>query len=371
LGLGTAMVTFVSNSLAKKQLKKAAAYFEELLKYKVILIWATSGLLILSSYFIANFYYNKPIFYTLLAGGLYIPVVGITNYMNSVFQASNKFKYSFFREIIFQLVRLTLIPIGILLFLKMNLGNDILIAIVFLLLVLCYFLIFLFLKLIIKKKAKFLKKQGGRLTINEKKRLKKFILPLSLTALSGMFFGYIDILMLGHFVGSYFIGLYSAIVGLISAASAILGFLPGAILPVLTGLKSGPFKKIFGKSKKFMILITCAGAIFTFFTARYILMIYGNDYLPAELLLKLFSILLILLPLSNLYEIYFISIKQTKVIARMLIISTIMNILLNWVFIVWGMQFGMFEAVLGACVATIISRAFYLAGLFFIKRRLN
>src|SRR3972149_3020924 len=114
LGLGTAMIAFVSKSLAKKKPNKAKAYFEELLKYKIFFVWITSGLLILSSYFIANFYYSKPIFYALLVGGLYIPVVALVGYLNSVFQAVNSFRHPLFREIFFQLLRLTLVPIGIL-----------------------------------------------------------------------------------------------------------------------------------------------------------------------------------------------------------------------------------------------------------------
>jgi len=85
--------------------------------------------------------------------------------------------------------------------------------------------------------------------------------------------------------------------------------------------------------------------------------------------LKYFSILLIVLPLSAIYDSYLVSQKRTKVIAWLLVGTTIINIVLNYVGISYGLRFGMFEAVLGACFATIVSRMIYLLGVITFKKR--
>ena len=108
--------------------------------------------LLISAYFIANFYYNKPIFLALLAGGIYIPVLGFMGYFGGVFMAKNIFKYSLIKEIIFQVSRIILVPIGILYLLKINLNSSSIIAIIILILTFCYFIALIFLKINLVKK---------------------------------------------------------------------------------------------------------------------------------------------------------------------------------------------------------------------------
>jgi Na+-driven multidrug efflux pump len=75
------------------------------------------------------------------------------------------------------------------------------------------------------------------------------------------------------------------------------------------------------------------------------------------------------MPIISLYLNYYVSQKKTKLVAWLLIGSTLINIILNYVGINYGLRFGEFEAVLGACFATIISRIFYLVGLGVFRRR--
>ena len=66
--------------------------------------------------------------------------------------------------------------------------------------------------------------KAGTLTQLEKKELLYFVLPLAFTSLSGVFFGYIDTIMLGHYVQSEFIGFYQAAFQLAASASIIISF---------------------------------------------------------------------------------------------------------------------------------------------------
>jgi len=367
LGFGSAMIIFVSKSLKKGDPGKAKAYFEGLLKYRIYLILFTSFLLLALANFIAKIYYNKPIFFALLAGAIYLPIMSLQGYLGAVFQAENKFKYPMIQEIIFQLLRLTIIPLTILFLL--NLPKSIIILVLILLTALCHLAGLLYLRITSSKKITFLKSSKKILTSDEKKRVKKFIIPVSLTVLSGMFFGYIDTLMLGHYVESAFIGYYGVALGLVGSIAALIGFIPGSLLPIFSRLRGESLERAFKKTRTLIILISIPTIILTVFIAKYIIMIYGAMYAPAILLLQLFSVLILTLPLSGLYNVYLTSMEKTATIAKLSIFSTLLNILLNWRFITYGLRIGMMQAVMGAVIATIISRVVYLMGIHILKKK--
>lgn len=372
LGISTAMLTFSSKALGERKLEKAKTYFKGLLKYKIYLIALSSLILITVGYFLVNYYYtDKPIYYALLAGAIYIPISQLLKYINTAFQAGNNFQAGMMKEIIFQFLRFTLVPIGIFYLLKTSLEKSIIIAAIILILTFCYFIGLLYLRIIAKKQILFLRKKASGLTQKEKQELKKFILPLTFTVLSGTFFGFIDTLMLGHYVDAIHIGYYGASFALIGSAGALVGFVTGAMLPIFSRLKGKSLEKIFIKTRNFTLLIGLAVMIFTFIFAKYILLIYGEQFLPGTIILQLFSAILIITPIAGIYNAYFTSIKKTQILAILIITSTIVNIILNIWFITYGLQFSMMKGVIGACIATICSRIFYLSGLIIFKRKLG
>lgn len=373
-GVSTAVLTFISKSLGHKNPEKAKGYFKKLFKWKIIMTLSCSIVLLVSAYFVANYYYNKPIFYALLVGGLYIPIVGFLNFVEQSFKATNNFKSPLIKDIIFQAFRLTLVPIGILFLLKTNLSNGIIVAFVLLILTTCYSLSLLFFALIAKKKLYFIKTKTDNLNQKEIIDMKKFILPLTVTALSGIFFGYIDTLMLGHFVSSEYIAYYGAAFSLIGSATAIIGFTATALFPLFSKLEGVSLERLFRKSRNVTLLISFVSAIVTYFVAYYVVRIaYGVDYLNSVPILKLLAVIVFLLPLSGIYDNFLISQKKTKPIAGLLITSTLLNIIFNYFGITYGLNHGffgypsMFQAVLGACFATIVSRGIYLMGVIYFK----
>ncbi len=368
LGIGTALLTFISKTAGRGNPRKAKAYLEKLLKWKIYVIFGASIFLLSLSYLIANNYYNKPLFYALLVGGLYIPVVSFTGFFEQLFQSLNNFRKPFIKEIIFQLVRLTIVPLIILLLLKSSFSNGIVVALILLSLVVCYAISLLFLTLSAKKRVAFLKCKPSSLSLKEIKSLKKFILPLSFTVLSGIFFGYIDTLMLGHFVSESYIAYYGAAFSLVGSGSAIIGFIATALFPLFSSLKGDSLKRLFNKARNITITLSVIGGIFTYFIAWWVIRIaYDIEYLPAVPILRLFSSLIVFLPIINIYGSFLTSQKKTKVVAGIIFFTTILNIILNLVGIKIGLRYGMFEAVLGACIATIISRFVYLGSLVFWK----
>lgn len=364
-GVSTALLTFCSKTIDKNK-PKSKAYFKYLTKIKIFLLFLTSMILILSSKWVANSYYNKPIFYALLAGAIYHPLLNFSFYLSNLFISKNNFKTNFKRELLTQVLRLIFIPIFIILFLD-SLSKEIFLFYLFLILGAIYLIVLLF--LLNNLRNFFDKAQEKKLSKKEKKDLNRFIFPLIVTALSGVFFGYIDIIMLGRFVSSEFIAYYQVSFNLVTSASAILGFSALAVFPIFSRLKQKRLENAFKKTKRFVLAISFSAFLFTLFVSKFLIqLIYGKNYLPATLYLQVFSVLLISFPLIELYISYYTSIKRTKIISYVLIVSTILNVVLNYIFIKIGLNYGMKWAVLGACVATIISRYIYLGGLVYYKK---
>ena len=178
--------------------------------------------------------------------------------------------------------------------------------------------------------------------------------------------------MLGRFVESSFIAYYKTAFDLALSAAAVIGFAGISLLPVFSRLKERELDRSFKQAKLITLSISTIALIFTFFFAGVIInVVYGPAYSSATLYLRLFSLLLLSSPLESLYQSYFTSQKKTKIISVALIISTILNIILNFFFIRYGLTFGMSQAVLGACIATITSRYFYLGVLMLGKNKLK
>jgi len=369
LGVSSTMLTFVSKTIDKKT-TKAKAYFNYLNKIKIILVISTSIILLLLAKWIANNYYQKPIFYALLAGAIYFPLSSLSKFLGIIFTSKNNFKVEFFGELIHQISRLIILPLLILLLISKSSNNDTILfwtfiglSVVFLLVGLYHLIYFLF-----HNPFKNIKKQ--ELTKKEKKELWKFIIPLTAITLSGTFFGHIDIVMLGHYISSNFIGFYQAALNLVTSVTVILSFSSAALFPIFSRMKGKQLEKSFKKTKNLTLLISFFALIFTVVIAKTLInIIYGSQYLESTIYLQYLAILIISFPLITLYQAHYTYQKQTKKLSILLISATVLNIILNYFFINMGLSWaGMNGAVLGACTATIISRYGYLGGLILFKK---
>jgi len=369
LGIQPALIRFISNFLGKNKQEKAKTYFLYLVKLKICLIFVVSVVLLLSSKFIAQNYYHKPLFLALVAGSLYIILISLVSFIETVFQASNKFKYPFFKELFFQLTRLIFVPIAIIISLIYSLSQEKSLFLIIFALVLAYFLTLIFFFFLAKRKISFFKSKGKRITSQEKKSINWFILPLCATTLSGVFFGYIDMVMLGRFVLSEFIGHYRIAFSLIGSAVPLISF-SVVLFPIFSRIKGKRLKRALKKSIKVTLFLSLLSIVATLLLAPLaVKLVFGQEYAPAIPLLRLLSLLLICLPLSAIYWSYLVSKGKTKTASWLLISSTIINIVLNYLMITWLITYSQFMAVIGAAIATVVSRYFYLFGLMFFSRK--
>jgi O-antigen/teichoic acid export membrane protein len=365
LGVSGTLIKFVSSS---KSAKKSNAYFSYLLKAKIILFFVSSFFLIVLAKPIAYNYYNKPIFLALIAGSLYILFQGFASLFNGLFQASNNFKKSFYNEIIFQSSRLILIPLVILLTLN-RFSTESLLFFIFIALSVSFFFTFLFIYISAKKGISFLKIKTEKLKQKEKIRINKFIIALSAMAVSSVLFGYIDIIILGRFVEAEFIGYYRAAFSLITSAVPLITF-SGALFPLFSRLKGKKLERGLKKATRLTILIAIPSSILTFILSPFIVRIlFGTEYSLSINILRLFSLLLILLPLISINSSFLISQNKPKKVAQILIIVSVLNIVLNLVLVVYLLRYSPLTAVYGVVIATIISNIFYLGMLLASRKK--
>lgn len=370
LGINNALITYIPKKLAEKKESQAKGYFNLFLKWKIILSLIVSLILFLLSHFIANSYYNQPIFYSLLTGGVYILCTSFLGFYEQLFKAINQFKIPLTKEILFQGLRLFLLPLLLILSLNKNENIEFLMFFIISFLTLAYLISLFYLVKKSKKQVSFLKLKEEPISDQEKKNILTFLFPLTLTAFSGIFFGYIDIIMLGRYVQSQFISYYTTAFSLISSLGVIISFISMGIFPLLSSINSSELENIFKKAKKYSLTFSLLSMVFVLIFSKLIIQIlYGQAYLPSSIILSFYSVLILVSPLITLYETYFISQKRTTILAKTLILTTLLNIFGNFFFINHGVShYGGLGGILGACFATILSRVVYL-GILWIKKK--
>ena len=371
LGLGETLVRFVSKELSKKNILKAKSYASHLIKIKIIATGFVLIVLIATARLISENYYQKPIFFALIAGCFYIVFSGINVIFQSILQANNDFKPMFYRDIVVQIAKITLVPLLVLLALRFSMTNEETLFIIISGLAFTYLIssVLLFLSPTCRN---FLEDIGKKkISHANKKEVNRFALISSATLLSGIFFGYIDIVMLGYFVSSEFIGYYQAAFSFVSAIIPIISF-SASLLPVFSGADKKSLDQLFSRAVFISSLISFAAfLVLAIFSKEIILIVFGSEYLDAVNVLRIFSVMIISIPIITIYSAYFTSIGRPFVVTKALVGSTILNVALNYALISYLVQYGFLYALYGAAVATLASRGVYMTLLIISKKRLN
>jgi len=360
LGVGEALVRFVSKELGKRK-GNPGGYFKHLLKIKVYLTSGICVVLLASSYFIANNYYNKPIFLALIAGVLYLSITTFGGFIAGIFRSHNTFVIPFKKEIILQVSRVVIVPLAILA--TIGYSNSISLFFVFIALSLVHaFALLYFLIKIPKYKSK-------DLSTPDKKEVNRFIIPLSVSVLSSVIYGYIDIIMLGHYVSSEFIGYYSAALSLVSSSASLLAF-SGALFPLFSRMNPGQLNRAFRKAMMIVLPLSFLGVLAVLVLAKYaVLIVYGAEYVQAIPLLRIFSLILFVEPIIAITVSYFVALGRPSFVAKSLLFTSLLNIVLNYILITSLISGGDFNAVIGAAIATITSKFVYLFILILGKKK--
>ncbi len=367
LGINQTVVRFLSKSYSKKSPSKAIAYMIYLGKIKFIRILISSGALLLLARFISESYYQKPIFLALIAGSLYLLVTGIISFLQLLLQSLNDFKTLFYRELLFQGMRIVIAPLTIV-FLISKLEVSYKVFWIIFSLTLIWILVLGVFYLIIKKNLLFKKSKVYKISNKDKKEMSKFIREMFLMGLAGFLLGYIDMIVLGRFISSEFIGFYQIAMGFVGSSIPLITF-SSALFPLFSKLSGKELFKTFSKSVKLTVLISTFATIFVLILSPQIIQIlYGATYLPSINLLRILSFMIIISPLTSLYSSFLIARGNPRSIVLSLGLTTLLCLILSYVLVKSFLIQGELAAVYGVCIAIIVSNLFYLVSLIWINK---
>jgi O-antigen/teichoic acid export membrane protein len=208
-----------------------------------------------------------------------------------------------------------------------------------------------------------------KLSKRDKKRVNRFILIISFTILSGIFFGYMDVVILGYFVSSEYIGYYQGAFSFISAIVPLITF-SSALLPIFSRLQKRKTQDFLKKAVKILSIISILCFLFLFLASKYlVLLLFGAAYYNSINILRIFSLLLLTIPVITIYSTYFTSSGRPGIVSMLLAISTTINLTLIYLFISYLIKYNPLYAVYGTAIATVISRYLFMFMLMIYKRK--
>ncbi len=355
LGTNQTLSRYLSDSLGRNQKKKAASYRHYLSKIKVLFAFFSMIFLFIIAYPLSNYIFNKPaLFVPLLLSSLYIVTLSFHNFYETFFFVIGNLKHLAIKEVILQGFKILLI-----FFAFYFIAPRVSLAIFVLILSSIIGIIFLYFSL--KKKVDYLFKKTKEEI--DKKRVKKFLKNTIFSSVSSTLFGYVDLIILGIFVTSSYIGYYTAAGLIVGGFFGILIF-SNLFLPIFTKMKhenlSGAFNKIF----RHLCIITIPFVFVILTLGKYFLRaIYGYEYLPAALPMFFLAFLIFEIPITENLKALLFAREKPKIVAKIISISLILNILLDIIIISFFLNISMAWAIAGAAIATIMSRFFLLFSL--------
>jgi O-antigen/teichoic acid export membrane protein len=359
LGIDSSSVKYVAGALGKNNKRKARSYFRYFLKIKLSLILLMVIVILAISKYLSYNVFDKPLlFFPLIFACLYILMESLRSLFASMFTATKNLKPTPFLELIIQTSKILFSLFAILLLTDKFKVSGIFIAFAF------SGFLFLVAEIIILV-GKYRELFFGKLGNINKLQVLKYTGFIGLTNLSLIFFVSVDTLLLGRFVNASYLGYYRAALSLILTLSALLS-ISGVLLPIFTQIEKKRLERGFQRTLRYILIFSVPVFFGLIFISKYLIRaIYGLEYLPAVFPLYALSLLVIVSPLVSLYSTLFTAKEKAKDLAKLILFSLFINILLNFVLIKSFLKISQEYATVGAGIATLISMCFLLIFLYF------
>jgi O-antigen/teichoic acid export membrane protein len=353
LGVHDTLIRYVSHAIGEEDHTLARSYVRYLFKIKIILSLSTSAILIFSADLLALQIFHKPEISPLLAiVGLYIFFQSLLEFVSSLFISLQKFELLTIRYVVYESARLILVPCFIIM--GYGVGGALLglvISVIFSLIVPNYF-IFSSYKLIFK----------GPVCPIERRKILRFLGYLTFGSVSGAMFTYVDSIMLGIFMAAEYVGYYRAAFNIVIAFMGLVS-ISSVLFPVFTQMDKSELDNAFNRVFKYSSVISFPSAFGLIFLSDIIIRaVYGVDYLPAVIPMQVIALLVIIYPFS-LFGVLFNAREMPEIPAKLTAIFSILNIVMNYFFILeWG--------IMGAAVATVFCRYLNVISFGILSRRI-
>jgi O-antigen/teichoic acid export membrane protein len=348
LAMNQTMSRYMSDSLKSKNKLLARAYFQFVSHIKVIFSFITTTLLIILAYPLSIYVFNKPdLLFPLIFFSIYAVFLSIQNLYETIFYVIGKVKLLTIKELILQSFKF--ITCFALFFLLSPSLPAAIFAITF-----SSLIALLFLKFFLNKHMPFLFKKTNKTF--DKVRVKKFIKNSILSSTFNTISDNVDIILLGIFVTSDYVGYYSAAFLIVGGFFGLMS-LSNLSLPLFTQINKGETKKVFESLLKYLSIISIPLIFGIGILGKYLLrFLYGYDYLESTIPLIFLSLLIFESPITENLKSFLLSKEKPEVIARIVFISTAINISLSLILLFLLSNMSMLLSLLGITVSLIISR---------------
>jgi O-antigen/teichoic acid export membrane protein len=175
-------------------------------------------------------------------------------------------------------------------------------------------------------------------------------LPLVLFGMLGFIFFNTDQIILGKLKGVETVGYYSIATKIILILVTFPSLFLASLFPqlALSFNDRERLKKIFKKSIPFILLISSSIFVLIFIFADFIPLLFGEKYIPSIKPLKLLSLILIFLPLTNLFDNFLFSINKQWQDFFITLFCAILNLTLDFLLIP---QYSIFGAIYATLIA--------------------
>lgn len=339
LGIRSALVRYIAYFDGKGNIKSIRWIFRYLLKFEFVLAFTISFILIISSVKLSEFFGSKKLIIPFAISGFIVLIAPFSNFLDSFFRGLQRFEYTFFKQVIYEISRLILV----IYFALMFFATGALIGTV-----LSYFIVLVYLMLVLL--LKYREYIFGEYE-KSKAKIKSYVGFMTVARVSGIIYAYIDCVMIGYLLGATDVGYYRAAYTIVFAIIDFISSISGVLLPVFSQLSIRDINRSLEVLNRYVAIVTFPLAvILAWFSKNIILTIYGSQYLPAVNAMVILSFALI--PGAFNYLISVINAKErADITASIVFTSMILNVILNY-FLILHMN------IAGAALATLISRIF-------------
>ena len=362
LGTNTAISRYIAYALSRDK-KEASAYYRYLLKIKLLLAFTASLALFILAYPISHYLFkNSVLFLPLLVSSFYIFITAIETFYLNIFYSLEKSEYTTLRYSLDQVLRITF---SILLFYFIAASYRI-VGIFAMFALITLFLLFLNLFYLKRLLPEMFRKTEAAV---DKKRIVKFVSSLTIASISNAFFSYIDAVILGIFLLPQFVGYYRVSYSLVLGIAGILGS-PGIILlTFFTKLDKSKRSLVLNQALRFMAILSIPMIFGMLIFGKYVIrLLFGYPFLDAALSLYILSLLALPFTFVSVLSSLFLADEKSGVYARIMIVTAVLNLLLNLLFVKLFLLVSPLWATAGAAIATTTSWFFYLFSLVHLSK---
>ena len=367
LGICNSLIRFVSYSLSRKNVDKARQYFRFLFKVKLLVLSVALLLLLILSWPISNYLFDKPeLFYPLLAATLYLLISQIESFFETFFFINKEIKYSLLTEGILQIFKIIFTILSVYL-----LKGNIKIVGIFLGLAITYGIMLIIASYFSYKRYSSLFQKVERYTIEKGKTL-KFLGFMTIATISFTLFGSIDTLVLSAFVSSQSIGYYKAAFSMVSSLAAMMSIVL-VLFPLFTELNKKKLNLLIENVVKYMFIFMIPLFFCVMIVGHKLITLFlGIEYANSVYPLYALAFLILLVPLIGVYHTLLQARGLAKVSAKIIIWSLGLNIVLTYLFAKLFLSTGEITIILAVAAAVTISQLFLLiASIVYASKRLG